>query len=306
MKFGDNLKKIRILKKLSQEDLAEKVNVSRQSVSKWETGDAYPTMNNLLELCKIFHCKINDLVNDSIIDIDSLGDEVKTKVVSLKKEEQHKMKVLSKIITIISKIGRIFCYIAIPFICLILIITPYLINRVVIKDNNLTLNLLDSNINVLEESDKVVLKYNGITLADADKEFLNTKVVSIFENNSKAKIIGYVETGFAVLLVTIILTSIIFKHLETLFDNINKGETPFTLENVSLIKKIAWKMIIIIIMTNIGGGVFELLLSSDLNIEFETYDLVEILFLFSLSYIFEYGRLLGLETKGQMYGDGDE
>ena len=306
MKFGDNLKKIRILKKLSQEDLAEKVNVSRQSVSKWETGDAYPTMNNLLELCKIFHCKINDLVNNSIIDLDSLGDEVKTKVVSLKKEEQHKMKVLSKIITIISKIGRIFCYIAIPFICLILIITPYLINRVVIKDNNLTLNLLDSNINVLEESDKVVLKYNGITLADADKEFLNTKVVSIFENNSKAKIIGYVETGFAVLLVTIILTSIIFKYLETLFDNINKGETPFTLENVSLIKKIAWKMIIIIIMTNIGGGVFELLLSSDLNIEFETYDLVEILFLFSLSYIFEYGRLLGLETKGQMYGDGDE
>lgn len=306
MKFGDNLKKIRIMKKLSQEDFAEKVNVSRQSVSKWETGDAYPTMNNLLELCKIFHCKINDLVNDSIIDIDSLGDEVKTKVVSLKKEEQHKMKVLSKIITIISKIGRIFCYIAIPFICLILIITPYLINRVVIKDNNLTLNLLVSNINVLEKSDKVVLKYNGITLADADKEFLNTKVLSIFENNSKAKIIGYIETGFCVLLVTIILTSIIFKHLEILFDNINKGETPFTLENVSLIKKIAWKMIIIIIMTNIGGGVFELLLSSDLNIEFETYDLVEILFLFSLSYIFEYGRLLGLETKGQMYGDGDE
>ena len=306
MKFGDNLKKIRILKKLSQENLAEKVKVSRQSISKWETGDAYPTMNNLLELCKIFHCKINDLVNDSIIDVNLLGDEVKTKVVSLKKEEQHKMKVLSKIITIISKIGRIFCYIAIPFICLILIITPYLINRVVIKDNNLTLNLLDSNINVLEESDKVVLKYNGITLADADKEFLNTKVVSIFESNSKAKIIGYIETGFGVLLVTIILTSIIFKHLEILFDNINKGETPFTLENVNLIKKIAWKMIIIIIMSNIGGGVFELLLSSDLNIEFETYDLVEILFLFSLSYIFEYGRLLGLETKGQMYGDSNE
>ena len=42
MKFGDNLKKIRIYKKLSQEALAEKVNVSRQSVSKWETGDAYP------------------------------------------------------------------------------------------------------------------------------------------------------------------------------------------------------------------------------------------------------------------------
>ncbi len=306
MKFGDNLKKIRISKKLSQEALAEKVSVSRQSVSKWETGDAYPTMNNLLELCKIFHCKISDLVNDSIIDINSLGDDVKTKVVSLKKEEQQKMKVLSKIISVISKIGRIVCYIAIPFLFFILVMSPYFIQKTIIKDNNLTLDLKDHNINITEENDKVVLKVGSFVLADADKEFLNTKVVSIFENNSKAKIIGYVETGFAVLLVVIILTSLIFKHLETLFDNINQGETPFTLENVSLIKKIAWKMIIIILMSNIGGGVFELLLSSDLNIEFEIYDLVEILFLFSLSYIFEYGRLLGLETKGQMYGNENE
>ena len=64
-------------------------------------------------------------------------------------------------------------------------------------------------------------------------------------------------------------------------------------------------MIIIIIMSNIDGGVFELLLSTNLDIEFETYDLVEILFLFSLAYIFEYGRLLGLEAKGQMYGDSN-
>ena len=306
MKFGDNLKKIRILKKLSQENLAEKVNVSRQSVSKWETGDAYPTMNNLLELCKIFHCKINDLVNDSIIDIDSLGDDVKTKVVSLKKEEQKKMKVLSKIISVISKIGRIFCYVAIPFICLVLIFSPYLIDKVEIKDNNLTLNLKNNNINISEKNDKVILKVGAFVLADTDKEFLNTKVVNIFENNSKEKIIGYVETGFSSLLVVIILTSIILKHLETLFDNINKGETPFTLENVNLIKRIAWKMIIIIIINNIGGGVFELLLSTNLDIEFETYDLVEILFLFSLAYIFEYGRLLGLEIKGQMYGDSNK
>ena len=74
MKFGDNLKKMRKKKNLSQEELAEKVRVSRQSVSKWETGDAYPEMNNLLELCKIFKCQINDLVNDSIIDIDSLDE----------------------------------------------------------------------------------------------------------------------------------------------------------------------------------------------------------------------------------------
>ena len=105
MNFGDNLKKLRTSKGMSQEKLAEKVNVSRQSVSKWETGDAYPEMNNLLELCKIFHCKINDLVNDSILDVNNLDDEVKNKVISLKKEESKKMKILSKIISTFSKIG---------------------------------------------------------------------------------------------------------------------------------------------------------------------------------------------------------
>ena len=84
MKFGDNLRKLRKLKKLSQEELAEKMQVSRQSVSKWETSESYPEMNNILELCKIFHCHINDLVNDNIIDINSLDEEIKVK--ELKKE----------------------------------------------------------------------------------------------------------------------------------------------------------------------------------------------------------------------------
>ena len=60
MKFGDNLRNLRKSKKLSQEDLAEKMRVSRQSVSKWENSEAYPEMNNLLELRKIFHSHNKD------------------------------------------------------------------------------------------------------------------------------------------------------------------------------------------------------------------------------------------------------
>ena len=40
MRFGDNLRNLRNVKKISQEKLAEKVGVSRQSVSKWECGEA--------------------------------------------------------------------------------------------------------------------------------------------------------------------------------------------------------------------------------------------------------------------------
>ena len=73
MKFGDNLRKIRKSKKMSQEQLAEKMNVTRQSVSKWENGESYPEMNNILELCKIFNCKLNDLVLADMPDISSLA-----------------------------------------------------------------------------------------------------------------------------------------------------------------------------------------------------------------------------------------
>ena len=112
MKFGENLKSLRKNNNLSQEQLAEKVRVSRQSVSKWETGEAYPEMNNILELCKIFKCNINDLVNDSIIDLDSLDEEIKMSVVKFKKEKQNKVKTLSKIIEILSKIGQVIIWIS--------------------------------------------------------------------------------------------------------------------------------------------------------------------------------------------------
>lgn len=44
MKFGENLKLIRKSMKISQEELADKLGVSRQSVSKWETVENYPSI----------------------------------------------------------------------------------------------------------------------------------------------------------------------------------------------------------------------------------------------------------------------
>lgn len=59
----------------------------------------------------------------------------------------------------------------------------------------------------------------------------------MFANNSKVKIIICMEIGFLVLTISVILMRIILKHLEELFININNGDTLFTLENVSYIKK---------------------------------------------------------------------
>ena len=138
MKFGDNLKLIRKNKKMSQEQLAEKMNVSRQSVSKWETAEAYPEMNNILELCKIFNCKINDLVHTDMSDINSLDKEIIMNVVKFNDKKQKQVKTLSNVIGLIGKIGGIVLKVAIPFIILAMILVPYVVNNVEIKDNEIT------------------------------------------------------------------------------------------------------------------------------------------------------------------------
>ena len=66
MSFRKNLEYLRKGKKLSQEDLADKLDVSRQSVSKWESGAAYPETEKILSICKIFDCSLDELMNQDM------------------------------------------------------------------------------------------------------------------------------------------------------------------------------------------------------------------------------------------------
>lgn len=305
MKFGDNLKKLRKSKKLSQEELAEKVNVSRQSVSKWENSESYPEMNNILELCKIFHCHINDLVNDSIIDIELLDDEIKTNVVKLKEEQQKKMKGLSKTISVIAKICRIIVTVCIPIIIATMVLFGILIQKIDITNNEIKFNGKE-NIKIIERNNNVSIKLNNRTISNIDDQDEIIKIKNIFQNNSKIAILGYVEVGFVFVIISLVFIGMMLKHLEELFTNINNGDTPFTLDNVLHIKKMAYLMIAVIILPNIVGVIFEMILKTDLNIGFEMFNLIEILFLFSMSYIFQYGYEIQLDSKGIMYGENNE
>ncbi len=305
MKFGENLKKLRKSKKLSQEDLAEKMKVSRQSVSKWETGDAYPEMNNILQLCKIFHCRINDLVNDSIIDVDSLDEEIKMNVVKFKKEQQQKMKGLSKAISIIARIGKVVCLVCIPILIVSMIFVGITIKDVDIVDNEI--KIADNSIvSLIDEDDKLTLKLKGMVLIDATDSSEIATIKEVLMNNSKLSVFIFMESAFLVLIITLYLGSILLKSLEKLFNNIHNGDTPFTLENVGYIKKMAYLMIVLVILPSFGGGVFEILLKMDLDVDFEIFSLVEILFLFSIAYIFQYGYEIQLDSKGKMYGEENE
>lgn len=67
MKFSDKLKKLRKDNNLSQERLADLLEVSRQAVSKWESGSSYPDMEKMKKMCKVLNCTLEDLLDDGCI-----------------------------------------------------------------------------------------------------------------------------------------------------------------------------------------------------------------------------------------------
>ena len=72
MKFGDKLILLRKKNGLSQEELASKLNVSRQSVSKWESNNTYPETDKIIQICNLFDCRMDDLINDKVNDIEQI------------------------------------------------------------------------------------------------------------------------------------------------------------------------------------------------------------------------------------------
>lgn len=64
MELKDKIYELRTTKSLSQEKLAEKLNVSRQALAKWENGESYPEINNLIALSNLFMISIDRLLKD--------------------------------------------------------------------------------------------------------------------------------------------------------------------------------------------------------------------------------------------------
>jgi transcriptional regulator with XRE-family HTH domain len=304
MNFGQNLRNLRKSKNISQEELAERVKVSRQSVSKWETGEAYPEMNNILELCKIFHCHINDLVNDNILDIDSLDEDVKMSAVKFKKEKQKQMKGISKVLSLIGKIAGIVARVAIGFVIVAMVSIPFLLKDIDVRDGKIVSN--NKTIQIVQYEKGADIRISGNTIATNIKNEDTINLANSIKKYTKPGVITLMELGFSVLVGFLVVLVMLLKHLEELFSNVNKGETPFTLDNVKHIKMMTYFMIAAIVLSGIGEGLFDVVASKDVDFGLSLFSVVEILFLYSMSLIFEYGHEIQLDSKGKIYGDENE
>ncbi len=82
MGIGKKIFELRTSKNLSQGDLAEILDVSRQSVSKWETDSAVPDLDKLMKLCDVFNVSLDELTGrvekapEPTVDLNVSGDNV--------------------------------------------------------------------------------------------------------------------------------------------------------------------------------------------------------------------------------------
>ena len=66
MRFCEKLQRLRKKAGLSQEQLAEQMNVTRQAISKWETGEGMPDVDNLLPLARLLHTTVDYLLDEDV------------------------------------------------------------------------------------------------------------------------------------------------------------------------------------------------------------------------------------------------
>ena len=108
-KIGKFIAKIRKEKKLTQEELAEKLNVNSRTVSRWETGSSIPDISMFTELSKVLEVSINDLMSGEIVKEEEYQDKFEENVVNVVvKNKKNKYSKIFGIIYIISIVLIIF------------------------------------------------------------------------------------------------------------------------------------------------------------------------------------------------------
>lgn len=99
MELSDQIRRYRNQMELSQEELAEKVYVTRQTISNWENGKCYPDIHSLLLLSQVFEVSLDQLIKG---DIETMKEEIRA-------EDIQKMKVYSTIFSILFLVFVISC-----------------------------------------------------------------------------------------------------------------------------------------------------------------------------------------------------
>lgn len=119
IKIGKFIQERRKEKRLTQSELAEKLDVTDRAVSKWENGNCIPDASNIQELCKILNITINDLFSGFVVDMrdnEKKLEENLLEMIKIKEKIDKELLILEIFIGVIVSIIMFLCIMIASFV----------------------------------------------------------------------------------------------------------------------------------------------------------------------------------------------
>lgn len=119
IKIGKFIQERRKEKRLTQSELAEKLDVTDRAVSKWENGNCIPDASNIQELCKILNITINDLFSGCVVDMrdnEKKLEENLLEMIKIKEKRDKESLILEIFIGVIVSIIMFLCIMIASFV----------------------------------------------------------------------------------------------------------------------------------------------------------------------------------------------
>ena len=198
-------------------------------------------------------------------------------------KENSTLKPLSKAIYIIANVMKWIMIVCASFTIVAGVVCSFYAKKVKLVDTTIYLGKLKiANIG----EDKIFAGEEGQKIFEAVKDFFNN-------GNNLAMILSYVFVGALVLVILVFF----FHYLYKLFKNIHENDTPFTDENISIITKLAYVMLAYVCVPSLLSYIVKWIFKLNLTFDWGFIEVLCVLIIFAIKYIFEYGKSLEDKKK---------
>ena len=181
-KIGKFIAECRKEKNLTQVQLAEKLNMSYKSISKWETGRGMPDSSIMLELCNCLGINVNELLSGEHLKEEQYQEKANENIINIAKESDKNRKIKNRIIVVI----------AVIFLCVLLM----LFTNIVYNNIEINVEYDDRLIECKIENDNIICSFNGSSLVTLSSKKVNTDDETLIFINGKMLLQNKINSHF--------------------------------------------------------------------------------------------------------------
>ncbi len=181
-KIGKFIAQCRKEKKLTQMQLAEKLNISDKAISKWETGRGMPDSSIMLELCNHLGINVNELLSGEHLKAEKYEEKANENIINIVKEADKNKKTKNMIIIVLTVLLCVF---------LMLKIAIAIYNSI-----EITLDYDDRLIKCEIEDSNIICSFNGSSLVSLTSEKVNTDTETLIFITGKMLVQNKIRSHF--------------------------------------------------------------------------------------------------------------